>query len=315
MICFCVYEYFLAKNPLIPFVIFKNRSAAVTYICTILHGLVLWCLLYYLPLYYEAVKNMSPIDAGLAVLPETLTLVPSSVITGLAITRTGSYRWAIWIGWIITTVGMGLLTLLDVDTSAGGWIGLNLVVGAGTGMLFGAMAFAVQASVNVESIAVAVCMFSFFRSLGSVGSTGTKIIITEANHGQTIGITIGGTVFQNRIRQQLEEYPQFASAGSNFVDDGIALIAAIKTLPEDADRSILVQAYAKALQTIWQDMCFVSAAGLLLSLFIQSYTLDVPSQMDKNISTDNAVDPEQTTDQKSEITAICSPLSIQREGS
>jgi hypothetical protein len=168
MICFCLYEYTLAKNPLIPFIIFQNRSAAITYICTILHGLVLWCLLYYLPLYYEAVKDMSPINAGLAVLPETLTLVPASVITGLAITRTGSYRWAIWLGWIITSIGMGLLILLDVDTSTGEWIGLNLIVGMGTGMLFGAMGFAVQASVNIDSIAVAVCVFSFFRSLGSV---------------------------------------------------------------------------------------------------------------------------------------------------
>jgi hypothetical protein len=298
MICFCLYEYFLAKIPLIPFTIFKNRSAAITYICTILHGLVLWCLLYYLPLYYEAVRDMSPINAGLAVLPETLTLVPASVITGLVITRIGSYRWAIWIGWIITTIGMGLLILLDVDTSTGGWIGLNMIVGFGTGMLFGAMAFAVQASVNIDSIAVAVCMFSFFRSLGSVGSPAREIATIGANIEQTIGITIGGTVFQNRIRQQLEQYPQFASAGSNYVDDGIALITAIKTLPEDAGRSILVQAYAKALQTIWQDMCFVSAAGLLLSLFIQSYTLDVPLQMDKTTSTDELVDPEQTADTK-----------------
>jgi hypothetical protein len=175
MICFCLYEYFLAKNPLIPFVIFRNRSAAITYICTILHGLVLWCLLYYLPLYYEAVKNMSSIDAGLAVLPETLSLVPASVITGLVVTRTGSYRWAIWIGWITTTIGLGMLILLDVNTSTGRWIGLNLIVGLGTGMLFGAMAFAVQASVSVDSVAVAVCMFSFFRSLGSVRSKLTKL--------------------------------------------------------------------------------------------------------------------------------------------
>jgi len=181
MICFCLYEYFLATYPLIPYIIFQNRSAAVTYVCTTLHGLVLWCLLYYLPLYYEAVKDMSPIDAGVAVLPETLTLVPASVITGLLITRTGSYRWAIWIGWIVTTVGMGLLMLLDVDTSTGKWIGLNLIVGLGTGMLFSAMAFAVQASVNVDSIAAAVCMFSFFRSFGSVLPPTGEMKILEAN--------------------------------------------------------------------------------------------------------------------------------------
>ena len=167
--CFCVYEKFLAKNPLIPFIIFKHRSTTVTYACTTIHGLVLACLLYYLPLYYEAVKGMSPVITGLAILPETLTLVPASVITGVIITRTGVYRWAIWMGWIITTIGMGLLMFLDVDTPTQAWIGLNLVIGIGTGLLFGAMGFAVQASVDPESIAIAVCMFLFFRSFGSVG--------------------------------------------------------------------------------------------------------------------------------------------------
>jgi hypothetical protein len=43
----------------------------VTYMETILHGIVLWCLLYFLPLYYEAVKGYTPIVSGVAILPET----------------------------------------------------------------------------------------------------------------------------------------------------------------------------------------------------------------------------------------------------
>ena len=85
--------------------------------------------------------------------------------------------------------------------------------------------------------------------------------------------------------------------------DGIALITAIKTLPDSAGRSIIVQAYAKALQTIWQDMYIVSAVGLFLSLFIQSYTLDVPLPTDKNISTDDLVDPEPTVRSKPHVPA------------
>jgi hypothetical protein len=129
---------------------------------------VLWCLLYYLPLHYEIVKGFSPIHAGLAVLLETASLVPASIITGLLVTWSGSYPWGIWIGWIVTTLGMGLLRLLDVGTPVSLWAGLNLVIGLGTGILFGAMAFAVQASVTSELLASAVSMFSFFRSLGAV---------------------------------------------------------------------------------------------------------------------------------------------------
>jgi hypothetical protein len=58
-------------EPIIRFTIFNNTTMLVTYLETILHGIVLWCLLYFLPLYYEAVKGYSPIVSGVAVLPET----------------------------------------------------------------------------------------------------------------------------------------------------------------------------------------------------------------------------------------------------
>jgi len=79
---------------------------------------------------------------------------------------TGRYRWAIWAGWILTTLGCGLLYLLDVDTRTAAWIFLNLVVGLGTGMLFPSMQFAIQASSSNADLAFAVSMFTFFRSFG-----------------------------------------------------------------------------------------------------------------------------------------------------
>lgn len=58
-------------EPIIRFTIFHNRTLIVTYFETMIHGFVLWSLLYYLPLYYEAVKGYSPIVTGVAILPET----------------------------------------------------------------------------------------------------------------------------------------------------------------------------------------------------------------------------------------------------
>ena len=51
ILAFIIYEIFKAKLPLIPLRIFANRTAAVNYVGTLVHGIVLWCLLYYLPLY------------------------------------------------------------------------------------------------------------------------------------------------------------------------------------------------------------------------------------------------------------------------
>ena len=44
---FCLYEKYIAKEPAIRLAIFRNRTTNLAYITTTLHGLILWCLLYY----------------------------------------------------------------------------------------------------------------------------------------------------------------------------------------------------------------------------------------------------------------------------
>lgn len=127
------YEERVASNPIIRTSIFKNRNAAAAYLSVVIHGMVVVGSLYYLPLYYEAVKGLSPILSGVALFPETFTVAPGAFIVGTLISRTGHYRWAVWSGWSITTLGLGLLYMLDVDTSTVKWIFLNLVVGLGLG--------------------------------------------------------------------------------------------------------------------------------------------------------------------------------------
>ena len=68
-------------DPIIRFTIFSNLTMLVTYLGTLIHGMVLWSLLYYLPLYYEAVKGYSPIIAGVAVLPETSFVARTSTFS------------------------------------------------------------------------------------------------------------------------------------------------------------------------------------------------------------------------------------------
>jgi hypothetical protein len=66
MIAFVVYIEFYASKPLIRTSVFKNTSAAILYVTTVIHGIVLWALLYYMPLYFEAVKGFGPILSGVA---------------------------------------------------------------------------------------------------------------------------------------------------------------------------------------------------------------------------------------------------------
>ncbi|KAL4910616.1 major facilitator superfamily domain-containing protein [Aspergillus multicolor] len=181
------YESFIPRQPLIPIHIFRNPTTAINYLGCFLHGMVMWCVLYYLPLYYEACLTYSAVVAGVAMLPLTLMVAPLSAITGIVIAKTGRYRWAIWMGWALTTLGIGILYLLEAGTSIPKWIFVVIVSGLGLGTLFTSMMLAVQASADVRFLSITATMAAFFRTLG-----------------QTVGVAIGGVVIQNRLGVQAE---------------------------------------------------------------------------------------------------------------
>ncbi|KAL8730754.1 MAG: hypothetical protein Q9166_003824 [cf. Caloplaca sp. 2 TL-2023] len=276
LVTFVAYEEVVATEPLIRLVIFKNRTAAVSYVTTVIHGMILWSLLYYLPLYYEAVKGFSPIVSGVALFPETFTVAPASMVVGILITVTGRYRWAIWAGWVLSVLGTGLLYLLDVRTSTVAWIFLNLVGGLGMGMLFPSMAFAIQASQTNEDLAFAIAMFSFFRAFG-----------------QAIGVAVGGTVFQNQMKTKLLSYAALASKADEYAKDASSLVQIIKGMQEGVVKENLRHAYTDSLKVVWATMCGLAAVGLILSLGTKGLDMNKPLETEQGF-----IEEKKTTDEE-----------------
>jgi hypothetical protein len=67
-------------KPIICFSIFTNTTLVITYSETEIHGIALWSILCFLPLYYEAVQGYTQIISGVAILPESGLVAPISVI-------------------------------------------------------------------------------------------------------------------------------------------------------------------------------------------------------------------------------------------
>ncbi len=254
---FVVFEEYVAAEPLIRLDVFKNRTAAASYFETTIHGMVLWCVLYYMPLYFEAVKGETPIVAGISLFPATFTVAPAALVTGFVITKTGRYRWAIWSGWVLTTLGTGILYLLDVKTTTVQWVFLNLVSGLGMGVLFPSMAFAIQAATTNKDLAFAVALFSFFRAFG-----------------QAIGVAVGGVIFQNQLKKKLLTYPLLAPMADAYSSDASGLVQIIKTMQHGPAKAQLIQSYADSLKSVWIVMCALAGMALLSTFFIKGLDLD-----------------------------------------
>ena len=265
LILFVMLETYVAKTPLIPLRIFSNRTAAVNYIGTLVHGMVLWCLLYYLPLYYEAVKAYSPIIVGVAVFPETFTIAPMSILVGVAVSVTGRFRWAIWSGWSLTVLGLGLLYLLGPETSVPAFVFLNLIPGLGLGLLFSSMNLAAQAAATERHVGYAAAMYIFMRSLG-----------------QGIGVAVGGVVFQSRFTVELRKYPGLARNATALVQDASGLVPVIKAMPDGTvGRIAIVNAYADALKVVWVVMAGLAFVALVLGFGTKGLSLNAEMETEQ----------------------------------
>ncbi|KAF2153550.1 MFS general substrate transporter [Myriangium duriaei CBS 260.36] len=254
---FLVWEEKFAAEPLIPLRVFKTANNAAVYIGTFLHGMVLWCMLYYGPLYFEAVRGYSPVVTGVALFPAMFTVAPAGMAVGILVTKTGRYRWSIWAGWFFATLGFGLQYLLTPHLSTVAWVFILMVTGVGTGLLFPGLAFGIQAATSEQDIAAAMGLFTFMRTFG-----------------QAVGVAVGGVVFQNQIRNQIASRPLIASHAAEWAADASALVEIIKVMPTGPARTALIESYADALKIVWIISCAFAGVGLIASIFVKGFSLD-----------------------------------------
>lgn len=137
------------------------------------------------------------------------------------------------------------------------WIFLNLVGGLGTGMLFPAMGLTIQAAADNKDQAYAATMFSFLRAFG-----------------QTLGVAIGGVIFQNQMKKKLLTLPLLADRADEYSRDAAGLVEIIKALPPGIMKDQLKQSYVYALKYIWIVMTVLAGVALVSSLWTKAYALD-----------------------------------------
>lgn len=91
-------------------------------ICTCLHHLLIWSPLLtnnedYLPVYFQAVLGASPLRSSVQTLPTALVIAPFALFCGIIVKVINKYRAVNVVGWIISIIGFGLLSLLRADST------------------------------------------------------------------------------------------------------------------------------------------------------------------------------------------------------
>jgi hypothetical protein len=124
----------LGERATIPIRVFTQRTVFFSSMFSFFVGSSFLIAIFYLPLYFQAVKGVSATKSGIDTLPLLLSVVLSSMAGGILVTVLGYFTPFMIGGMAIFTIGVGLLSTLAVDTSFGKWFGYQIVAGAGLGV-------------------------------------------------------------------------------------------------------------------------------------------------------------------------------------
>ncbi|KAG0372639.1 hypothetical protein BGX24_012776 [Mortierella sp. AD032] len=250
-VAFVINEWKFAKRPIIPLRLFGTFSLAMTYLQVFIQGFVFLGLLFFLPLYFQAVNGSSAVQSGIDLLPYVIVGSGSAVVAGLLMSRWGTYKEFIVIGWACGTVASGLLVTFDEYTSKGKIVGILLLQGLSMGLTVNTLLLGIHAQlVNKSDLALSTSLWTFLRTCGGV-----------------FGIAIGGTFVQSSL----------SSAGASEYAQNIKGIA---ELPLDI-RVPILHAFVVGLQHFFILMSALSGFGLIASFAIKKVKMGVKQGSEK----------------------------------
>ncbi|MBZ4275219.1 EmrB/QacA family drug resistance transporter, partial [Mycobacterium tuberculosis] len=118
-------------------------------------------------------KEATPTEAGLQLIPLMGGLLLTSIISGRIISRTGKYRLFPILGTLLGVTGMVLLTRITIHSPLWQLYLFTGVLGAGLGLVMQVLVLAVQNAMPAQMYGVATSGVTLFRSIG--GSIGVAL--------------------------------------------------------------------------------------------------------------------------------------------
>jgi EmrB/QacA subfamily drug resistance transporter len=252
-----------ADEPIIPLHLFKERNFNLTTIAGLFVGIAMFGAMSYLPTYLQMATGATATVAGLLMVPMMGSMLLVSVISGMYVSRTGTYKWLPIAGSVALAVSMVLLSTMTVDTPVWricSYIGL---MGIGLGASMQILVLVVQNTFHIREVGTATAANNYFRQVGA-----------------SLGSAVVGSVFAARLTTLLTER---LPAGGTRGDANALTPDLVKQLP-DASRLPVIESYNDALAPIFLYIAPLAIAAAILLCLLRVVPLattierDIPAE-------------------------------------
>lgn len=187
-IVFISIQFWKQDNATVPPRVFKQRSVAAGAWFGATLGAAFFVFVYYLPIWFQAIKGVSAVESGIRNIPMILGLVIFSMVAGIVITKVGYYTPFVLTSSVLMSIGAGLLSTLNVDSGHSKWIGYQIIFGAGVGFGMQQTLIAVQTVLPKKDVPIGTAIMMFCQTLGGA-----------------LFISVAQNVFTNKLLANLQE--------------------------------------------------------------------------------------------------------------
>jgi MFS family permease len=260
-VLFILVEWKWAAMPMMPLYVYKNPAVCAILIQNFLFGLVYYSNLYYLPIYYQNVRQFSPLLSAALTIPVVVGQSVLSILSGQYISRTKRYGEVIWTGYTLWLLGVGLILLFNRTTPRWELVVILVVEGAGVGNVFQPSLVAIQAHSLKRDRAVVIGVRNFLRALGGA-----------------IGLALSSAVFSNVLKKRLNSLSTPLSG--NFESEILASILHVPDLSvlSNVEKEEVLDAYMSASKTVFIVWVPIMAVCLLLCFLVKDKGLKRPEE-------------------------------------
>lgn len=235
------------EHPAVNLKLILEAQPAIAVALSVITAAVLFAAVFLVPVFMQSVQGMTPLEAGLALLPQGLVLGVAT-IAGNELAKRIPTR-------VMVLAGMGLLTamtagLMVLDVHTPGWETALILSGRGVamGLVVAPLVFTTLSRVPADEAADANTLFNVVQRLG--GSFGIALLATflQAREESHVAAVLAPLGIQ----------PSSLQPSS----------AAISVIPASI-RQALAQAAVAGFHDTFLLLVAVSAAGLVLALFVR----------------------------------------------
>ncbi|CAG8955746.1 hypothetical protein HYFRA_00011012 [Hymenoscyphus fraxineus] len=239
-----VWNYYKGDSALLPAAMIRRRTVWSAAMFNAFQMVGIYGLFYYLPIYFQSVYNASAILSGVYIIPMIIPQLLTAGLSGGVLQKTGYVIPIAIFSLVISSIGTGLMSTLEANSSVGKWVGFQILAGVGSGAGLQVGIMSIQGATTGEELSSGMAFMVFTQSLFPA------IVLSLCNL-----ILVSSLKTQVPLHSPGSDAEAVINAGAtNFRD-----------IVDPADLNGVVTAYANSVDRVFYlAAAFVAASGIFI---------------------------------------------------